>query len=61
MTWGPFIAGIVMGFAFAGCIAVLLLKRKPRRDPLTWTDEHYRQQPPVTTKITVNRIREFDI
>ena len=54
----PLLVGFVMGFAFAGCAAVLLFTRKPRRDPIEWEERTYAA--PAATTITINK-RSFDL
>lgn len=62
MTWEPFVAGVVFGalFTVAAFVAFLTRTKRPRQEIQNWTDEHY-QQPPVVTKITINRHRSFEI
>lgn len=56
-----FFAGVLFGALFAGSAIVVFVTRikKPKREIIDWTDRAY--EPPVTTKITVNRHREFQI
>jgi hypothetical protein len=65
---GPFIAGAIMGLAFAGALAVIIFTRRPKSfgfhrgqsdDLLPWTEE-YHQQPQVTTTILVKK-REIQL
>ena len=53
-----FFAGVLFGLIFMGSIVAAYLTRRHRpQQPAIWTDEHYRQAPPVGTRITINRMR----
>ena len=53
-----FFGGILFGFLLAGSVAVIFItsKRKPpHREPIEWVPEFHEPQPPVITRILVNR------
>lgn len=64
MTDPQFIAGIVAGLLFASVLIAVygLITRPRRREPVEWTDDHYRA--PVITHVatpSINRIREINL
>ena len=57
-----FFAGVLFGLIFMGSIVAAYLTRRHRpQQPAIWTEEHYRQAPPVVTRITINRKREIEL
>ena len=54
-----FLAGILFGFLLAGSVAVIFItskrRPKPHHEPIEWVPEFHEPQPPVITRILVNR------
>ena len=51
-----FIAGIIFGVMFMGCVFIVAFfkAKRPRREIEIWSEDAY-QPPPVTTRILVNK------
>ena len=53
-----FFGGIIFGAILAGSVVVIFItsrRRPPRREPVEWVPEFHEPQPPVITRILVNR------
>jgi hypothetical protein len=53
-----FFGGIIFGAILAGSVFVIFItsrRRPPRREPIEWVPEFHEPQPPVITRILVNR------
>ena len=53
-----FFGGIIFGAILAGSVVVIFItsrRRPPRREPIEWVPEFHEPQPPVITRILVNR------
>lgn len=57
-----FFAGVLFGALFVGALAIVFATRarRPRREPIDWTDGAYAPPPVVTTRI-VNRHRSIEL
>jgi hypothetical protein len=52
-----FFGGIIFGAILAGSVFVIFItsRRQPRREPIEWVPDFHDPQPPVITRILVNR------
>lgn len=54
-----FFGGIIFGAILAGSVVVIFITSRrrpsPRREPIEWVPEFHEPQPPVITRILVNR------
>ena len=53
-----FFGGIIFGAILAGSVVIIFItsrRRPPHREPVEWVPEFHEPQPPVITRILVNR------